>query len=136
MCFLNAFIIDNQIEMEKTTLIIGASENPGRMANRVIRELRAQGTPVLAIGARPGQVGDVPILTDPAELPGEKVHTVGMYINPGIQPEYYQFIKNLQPERVYFNPGTENPELFQKLREEGINSMNACMMVALTVGTF
>lgn len=121
---------------EKTTLIIGASTNPGRMSNMVTQELRQRGVTVHAIGARAGQIADVDIHTNPQDFAGEKIHTVGMYINPDLQPQYYDFVLALKPKRIYFNPGTENPIFFQKAKAAGLHPMDACMMVALTLGSF
>lgn len=121
---------------EKTTLLIGASENPSRMSNMVTQEMRSRGIPVLAVGARTGQIGDVEIHKNPEDFEGAEVHTVGMYINPSLQPQYYDFILGLKPKRIFFNPGTENPELMRLARAQGIQAMDACMMVALTLSNY
>lgn len=121
---------------DKPTLQIGASENPARMSNMVTQEMRIRGIPVMAVGARPGQIGDVEIHKNPEDFAGEQVHTVGMYINPSLQPQYYDFILGLKPKRLFFNPGTENPELMRLARAQGIQAMDACMMVALTLGNY
>ena len=51
----------------------------------------------------------------------ENIHTVSLYVGAARQEEYYDFIINLAPKRVIFNPGTENPQFAQKLNKAGIS---------------
>lgn len=117
----------------KKTLVIGASENPERYSNRAIRQLRKHGHEVLALAKKPGKVEDVIIETD---FPKADVHTVTLYVGPKHQPEYYQKVIDLRPQRVIFNPGTENPEFRALLRENGIPYEEACTLVLLSIGDY
>jgi hypothetical protein len=42
----------------------------------------------------------------------------------------------LQPKRVIFNPGTENPALMQQLAADGMEVEEACTLVMLHTGQF
>ena len=119
--------------INKKTLVIGASENPARYANKAIRALRMHNHNVVALAKRSGQVDDVRIQT---EFPGKGIHTVTMYVGPPRQPEYYSKILNLHPERVIFNPGTENSEFAELLEENGIETIEACTLVMLSIGNY
>ena len=114
--------------MEKT-LVIGASTNPNRYSNLVIHRLRAKGHPVVAIGREQGEVEDVKIESSMIER--EDIDTVTLYLNPKHQPEYYDYIVSLDPRRVIFNPGTENPEFSQILLDNDIEVEIACSLVLL-----
>jgi len=115
---------------KKKTLVIGGSENPARYSNRAIRSLRQKGFEVLALAKRKGVVLDVEIQT---EFPvNENINTVTLYIGPQRQQEYYKQIRALQPDRVIFNPGTENDELAILLKENGIEVIEACTLVLLS----
>jgi hypothetical protein len=57
-------------------------------------------------------------------------------MNPNRQKAFYSDIVNLSPERVIFNPGTENPELYAILRKAGIEVLVACTLVLLATGQF
>lgn len=119
--------------MGKKTLVIGASENPERYSNKAIRALRKHQHEVLALAKRGGQVDDVIIRT---EFPDEEVHTVTLYVGPQRQPEYYSKILALKPQRVIFNPGTENAEFARQLQENGILAEEACTLVLLSIGNY
>ena len=117
----------------KKTVVIGASDNPQRYSYLAVDRLRAHGHPVTAIGNKSGTIGDTPIIT---EHPAEKeVDTVTIYLNPERQKEYYDYILQLKPRRVIFNPGAENETLEALAKANGILPMEACTLVLLSTGT-
>lgn len=121
-------------EKSKKTLVIGASENPSRYAFRAIDRLINSGHEVIAIGRKKGKVGDVEILTGLPEV--QDVDTVTLYINPSIQATYESYILSLNPKRIIFNPGTENPVFIQRVREKGILPEVACTLVMLSIDDY
>ncbi len=122
-------------QKSKKTLVIGASENPSRYSYRAINRLRNSGHEVVAIGRRVGQVNDVTIQTGLPDL--EAIDTVTMYVNPKIQQEEYEsYILSLKPERIIFNPGTENPAFIQQAKKEGILTEVACTLVMLSIDEY
>mgnify|MGYP000129389341 CR=1 FL=1 len=48
-----------------------------------------------------------------------------------LQSFYYNYIINLKPKRVIFNPGTENLEFVELLQKNGIDTEIACTLVLL-----
>ena len=110
-------------------LVIGASLKPYRYSNMAIKRLLSHGLSVRAIGLRKGDVSGVPI--DLGHPDYSDIDTVLMYINPRRQPEYTEYIINLRPRRVIFNPGTENAELESLLAEKNIEVVEACSLVML-----
>ena len=118
----------------KKTLVIGASENPARYSHLAIHSLRKKGYNVVALAKRQGIVSDVSIQTD---FPFKQhIHTVTLYVGPQRQKEYFDSLLKLKPERVIFNPGTENTELEELLEGSGIETMEACTLVLLSTGQY
>lgn len=115
-------------------LVLGASLKESRYSNMAIRMLREHGHEVLAIGNREGEVKGTLIKKD-IEL-YDDIHTITLYLNPKNQVQYYDYILSLMPERVIFNPGTENHDLYRLLEENGINYEIACTLVLLQIGQF
>lgn len=113
----------------KRTLVLGASLKPERYSNIAIHKLKEKGLEVLAYGLREGSVAGVTIDTTLQDY--EDVHTVSLYLNPKRQESFYDYIISLQPERVIFNPGTENMVLQELLKNEGIFFEQACTLVLL-----
>lgn len=118
-----------------STLVLGASPNPSRYAHIAVKRLQEQGHPVQAFGIKPGSIGDVPIQTT-REAIQKPLSTVSLYVGPSRQAQYRDWLIELAPERVIFNPGTENPVLANELEAAGIPAVNACTLVMLSVGTY
>lgn len=118
----------------KKTLVLGASSNPERYANKAVRKLKKFGHPVVAVGKRPTMIDDTPIIQDFPS--GNGIDTVTLYLNPDNQKEYYQKIIDLHPKRIIFNPGTENEELEELAKNNNIETVDACTLVMLSTGEF
>ncbi len=118
----------------KSTLVIGASENPDRYSWKAVNMLKEYGHKVQALGVKPGSINGVEILTGQPAF--ENLHTISLYLNPKHQTDLYSYILKLNPQRVIFNPGTENPELMDLLMKAGISSEEACTLVLLRTGLF
>ena len=119
---------------DKKTVVIGASENPGRYASIAINMLHKKGFEVVPVGLQKGSIFGFPILVN--QPPVENVHTVTLYIRPEIQKTQYDYILSLHPKRIIFNPGTENRELEKLAQEKGIETLEACTLVMLSTGEY
>jgi predicted CoA-binding protein len=120
--------------MSKKTLVLGGSENPARYGNKAIKALRSKGHEVVSIGSRKGQVLDVAIATE--QIPLTDVDTITLYLNPANQEPYIDYILSLKPRRIIFNPGTENMKLEHLAEEAGIEPVEACTLVLLSIGRY
>lgn len=120
--------------MSKKTLIIGATPDPTRYAYRAAHVLTAKGHPIVNIGIKKGEVAGVPIQR--AGEIEEGVHTITLYVGGAHQPDYYDYIINTHPARVIFNPGAENEELENLLVSHGIEPVEACTLVLLSIGQY
>ncbi|MFK7984086.1 MAG: CoA-binding protein [Saprospiraceae bacterium] len=120
--------------MSKKTLVLGASLKPHRYSNMAINRLVNYNHEVVAIGLREGIVADVPIVKEKPNL--KDVDTITLYMNPRRQVALYDYILDLTPKRIIFNPGTENMELIKLAQAKGIKTEIACTLVMLSVGNY
>ncbi|MBS1948324.1 MAG: CoA-binding protein [Bacteroidetes bacterium] len=120
--------------INKKTLVLGASDNPGRYSYLAVNKLRRYGHEVVAIGKRKSKVADVEISSEKKMF--EDIDTVTVYLRPENQQEYYNYILSLHPKRIIFNPGTENPEFFNLAKSNGIKPLEACTLVLLSTNQF
>lgn len=118
----------------KSVLIIGASSNPSRYSFRAIQILVKQGFSVIAVGKSGGSVSGVNI---ESKIPENcKPHTIAFYLNACYQFDYAESIEKLNPQRVIFNPGADNHVLAERFSEKGIQVVEACMLVMLSLHRF
>lgn len=120
--------------MSKKTLVIGASENPDRYSYKAIHKLTQYGHPVEAIGNKTGEVNKIKIQTGTPPL--ENIHTISLYLGPSNQEKVIDYLLNLNPKRIIFNPGTENPEFEKKAQAKGIETVEGCTLVMLSTQQF
>lgn len=118
----------------KKTLVIGGSTNPFRYSNKAIRKLIEYGHPVVSLGLRKSKVDDVEISIGKPNI--DDVHTVTMYVGKQNQEDYFDYIINLKPKRIIFNPGAENDELAKLANENGIEVVENCTLVMLGDGLY
>lgn len=116
------------------TLVLGASPNPSRYSNLVTHRLLYRNEEVYALGNKHGFIKTTEIRTEKYFIPN--LDTITLYLNPGRQPEYYDYIVELKPKRVIFNPGTENLELFRLLEENDIYYELSCTLVLLSTNQY
>ncbi|MCZ4408404.1 CoA-binding protein [Cryomorphaceae bacterium 1068] len=119
---------------KKNTVVIGASPNPMRYAYRAVEMLKSADHPVEAVGLRQGEISGVSISTELKPFPN--VDTVTLYVGPRNQEHWKEYIKSLKPNRVIFNPGTENDAFQEELTKEGIEVEEACTLVLLSMGNY
>jgi uncharacterized protein len=121
-------------DIDKTTLVLGASMNPSRFSNICIHSLTDNNIPTIAIGLREGEVAGVNILTGLPDL--QSIHTVTLYLGPANQKPYYDYLMALLPKRIIFNPGTWNPELVSIARQNNIEIVNNCTLMMISGGYY
>ena len=119
---------------QKKTLVFGASLKPYRYSHIAIRRLVDAGVDTVAFGLREGRVRGVRVQTSLEGI--EDIHTVTLYMNPRRQVPFYREIIRLQPRRVIFNPGTENPAFYEILGKAGIEVEIACTLVMLSMDAY
>ncbi len=118
----------------KKTLVVGASPNPDKYSYKATMMLNEYNHPVVAFGIKKGKIESQKIIN---ELPTDKdFDTVTLYLNPQNQEMYIDYILNLKPKRVVFNPGTENPKFKKMLLEKGVKALEACTLVLLRTGQY
>lgn len=111
------------------TLVLGASLKTHRFSHKAVQRLVASNHEVVAFGLKEGEISGVTIDTELIQY--EDIHTVTLYLNPTVQPDYYEYIFSLQPKRIIFNPGTENSSFCEVLKEKDIKCEIACTLVML-----
>lgn len=120
----------------KLTLVVGATTNPGRYAYFAVNRLVSLGMDFIPIGIKNGEVFGKEIVDLRAKPQLENIHTITLYIGPGHQTEWIDYLISLNPTRIIFNPGTENQEFYTKAESAGIEVISACTLVMLSTDQY
>ena len=118
----------------KKTLVMGASENPQRYSFLAVNRLLQAGHEVFAVGKKEGMIKNVKIQTGTPPFTG--IDTISIYLSDKNQVPCYDYFLNLKPKRIIFNPGAENPELYDLCLKNDIEPIEACTLVMLSLDTF
>lgn len=113
----------------KKTLVLGASPNPIRFSYKAVKSLVRHGHEVVPIGIRKGDIMWQQIIIGKPKL--NDIHTITLYLNPDNQEEYYNYILELAPKRIIFNPGSENHKLIELAMKNNIEVSIACTLIML-----
>lgn len=117
-------------ETKPKTLILGASTKPNRYAYLALQSLLKKNYSVVGVGIKAAEVNGVKIYKDQKEF--SDIDTVTLYLSAKNQTDFYDYLLQLNPRRVIFNPGTNNPELENILEENQIEVVHACTLVMLS----
>lgn len=116
------------------TLVVGVKPGSNRYANLAVQKLVAAGHEVVALGRTAGEESGVVVQTGTPELHG--IDTITLYLNAANQQPLTDYILSLSPRRIVFNPGAENAALADRAAAAGIETVEACTLVMLTVGQY
>ena len=116
------------------TLILGATTNPERYAYKAVERLTNANYEIIPVGIRKGSVFGKSIINDKSLQ--SNVHTITLYVGASRQEEWKQYIFDTKPQRVIFNPGTENPSFEEELRKAGVIVVLNCTLVMLSLGQY
>ena len=126
---------DQRGDTMRNVAVVGASEKPGRYANRALRMLLSQGFSPIPISRSGKDILGLKGYASLTDVP-EPIDTVTLYLSAEKQAAIIQDILAVRPRRVILNPGAENPEAEPVLAQRGIDVVEACTLVLLSTGQF
>lgn len=116
-------------------IILGASDNPERYSNKVVKLLKEYGHEAFPVNPKLDSIEGIKCYKSLEEI-DQAVDTLTIYVNPKISSDLKDSIINVKTKRVIFNPDTENPNLAKELRDKGVEVVEACSLVMLKTGQF
>ncbi len=120
---------------KQRVVVVGASPKPERYSNRAVCLLVQHGHDVVPINPTESTIEGLTAIPGLEQISGH-VDTVTLYVSAKISSTFEKAIIDLQPDRVIFNPGAENPALQEKLNAKDIETEEACTLVLLSTNQF
>ncbi len=118
----------------KKTLVIGASDKPERYSNKAVKLLLENNYEVIAVGNKETEIYGIKIQKGYPKI--NDIDTITLYISESNQSQLFDYIKEVKPKRIIFNPGTENDELYDYAESLGIETIYACTLVMLNTNQY
>ncbi len=115
--------------------VIGASPKKERYSNKAIRLLDEYKHNPIPVAPGYKQIEGKKVYQDLSLIP-DKIDTVTMYVGPTRQDEIIDQIIEVKPDRVIFNPDTENKAGADRLIKAGISVVEACTLVLLKTNQY
>jgi uncharacterized protein len=115
--------------------ILGASNKSERYSHQAVVLLAKKGHAVFPVNPALSEIEGHSVFKRLADVPAP-LHTVTLYVSPALSAGMADAILAAKPKRAIFNPGTENPELEDKLAAAGIAVLHACTLVLLRTNQF
>lgn len=115
--------------------VIGASPKEDRYSNKAMRMLAEYHHNPIPVAPGYDEIEGKKVYQKLEEIP-EKIDTVTLYLGPARQEAIIKDIIRLHPNRVIFNPDTENKKAAKELENAGINVVEACTLVLLRTNQF
>ncbi len=119
----------------ENVVVLGASPDAERYSNKAMHMLESYGHRVVPVSPVYTEIEGKPVLASVTAVT-TPVDTLTLYLSPKRLLPIADDIVRLKPARVIFNPGTESPELQQKLDAAGITWLEACTLVMLRTGQY
>jgi len=118
-----------------TVAVLGASPKEDRYSFKAVHMLNEYGHKPIPVHPAGHTVDGVPGVKSLNDIDSD-VDTLTVYVNSSISDKEIDNILKLKPRRVIFNPGSENYDLAAKLKEAGIEVVQACTLVLLRTEQF
>jgi predicted CoA-binding protein len=115
--------------------VLGASNKPERYSFKAVRMLREKGHTPYPVHPALAEADGLPVFHSLSAI-SAAVDTITVYLSARNQQPIAGEMLNSSARRIIFNPGAENPELAEQLRQRGKEVMQACTLVLLTTGQF
>ena len=119
----------------RRVIVLGASPKPLRYAFKAIEMLRKHGHEPVPVNPAYDEIVGLKCYREITHVP-RPVDTITVYLGKPRSDPLIEQITAAAPKRIILNPGAENDEHARVARARGIEVVEGCTLVMLTIGTF
>lgn len=118
------------VDPEKCIIIVGASNDRSRFANRAVRAYRELGWIVYPVHPREKTVEGLACYERVEDVPG-LARRLNLYVPAEVGMHVVEAAAGRGVRDVFVNPGAGSPALIEKIRSLGLSPIEACSIVAI-----
>lgn len=112
-----------------TVAVVGASDDRRKFGNKSVRAHLKQGYDVYPVHPTSDVIEGLKVYRTLQDVPVEHLDRITIYLPPHIGLTFLEEIQKKGAEKVWFNPGSESPEIIQRTEELGLEIIIACSVV-------
>ena len=116
--------------MSKTVAVIGASSNRHKFGNKALRAFAKQGYSVIAVNPNESEVEGYRTYASVLDVPGD-IDMATVYVQPDVAVKVIEELAQKRVPEVWLNPGADGPDVVRRARELGVNTIQACSIMAI-----
>jgi predicted CoA-binding protein len=114
---------------QKKFAVIGATDNPEKYGNQVIKNLKKRGYEVYPVNPRLKEVEGLPCYASLAEIP-VRADVIDFVVPPGVTEEILKQCKELGFKRIWLQPGSESEAAIAYCNENNMKVVHSvCVMM-------
>lgn len=121
-----------------TCAILGASSDRSKYGNKSLRAHLKAGYEVFPVNPRAAEVEGLTAYASVQDIPVERLDRVSVYLPPAISETALDEVAAKGCDELWFNPGSDSPQVIEKAQALGLNAIRGCSIVDLgmTPGEF
>lgn len=114
-----------------TVAVLGASTDRRKYGNKAVRAYLKQGYTVYPVNPRTDEIEGLKAYPTLADVPADHLNRITVYLPPDVGLTLLDAIQRKGADEVWFNPGSDSPELIERAEELGLNVIIACSILDL-----
>jgi predicted CoA-binding protein len=115
--------------------VVGASPKEDRYSYKAMKLLEEKGYNPIPVAPGRKEILGRKVFPSLMAVP-DRIDTITLYVGPTRQHSVLDDAIQIKPRRIIFNPGTENPLEYNRLKEAGIEVIVACTLIMLCTDQF
>src|SRR4026207_2176359 len=120
------------VDSMKTVVVIGASSNRNKFGNKAVRAFQQQGYTIYPVNPNESEVEGLATFKSIKDVP-IRPEMVTVYVPPPVLLKLLPDIVAKGCDELWLNPGTESDEVLAEAERLGLNTIQACSIVAIGV---
>ncbi len=122
-------------DRRENVAVVGASPKEHRYSYKAMKLLEEKGYNPIPVAPARKEILGRKVFPSLIAVP-DRIDTVTLYVGAARQHSVLDDAIQIKPRRIIFNPGTENPTEYNRLKDAGIEVIVGCTLIMLCTDQF
>lgn len=121
--------IINEFMSQKRFAVVGATDNPEKYGNQIVKNLKSRGYEVYPVNPKLKEVEGLECFPSLADIPC-KIDVIDFVVPPAVTEEILKQCKKLNLNRIWLQPGSESETALSFCRDNNMKVVHSvCVML-------